>query len=294
MAQKRMFSKKIINSDVFMNMPLSAQALYFHLNMNADDEGFVNNPRTIMRMMGAAEDDLNLLLHKKYILGWESGIVVIKHWKINNYLQNDRIKETDYIEEKATLFIKNNGAYTFNSNTGKALVYKKDTKCIQSVSNLEKADKIGLKQECIQNVSIGESSIVESRLDLDKNSIDINSNKESVKHIEYSEIEKEKLNSHFLKFENICLEKNKQLTSTQKYELIEKLRELKFEDAFKILDYSIINGYTALYFDRLEKVNYQKQREIGSTKNWNKVEERELSEEEKKEMKAIIKKMGGK
>lgn len=112
MAERRMFAKTIIDSDAFLDMPLSSQALYFHLSMRADDDGFINNPKKIQRMVGASEDDLKLLIAKNFIIPFESGIVVIKHWKIHNYIRNDRYKETVYKEEKAMLDIKDNNAYT--------------------------------------------------------------------------------------------------------------------------------------------------------------------------------------
>ena len=112
MAERRMFAKTIIDSDAFTDMPLSTQALYFHLSMRADDDGFINNPKKIQRMMGASDDDLKLLIAKRFIIPFESGIVVIKHWKIHNYIRNDRYKPTVYTEEKAMLDSKDNGAYT--------------------------------------------------------------------------------------------------------------------------------------------------------------------------------------
>ena len=107
-----MFAKTIIDSDAFLDMPLSTQALYFHLSMRADDDGFINNPKKIQRMIGCADDDLKLLIAKRYLLPFESGVVVIKHWKIHNYIQKDRYKPTVYAEERAMLTIKPNGAYT--------------------------------------------------------------------------------------------------------------------------------------------------------------------------------------
>ena len=107
-----MFAKTIIDSDSFLDMPLSAQALYFHLSMRADDDGFINNPKKIQRMIGGADDDLKLLVVKRFIIPFESGIVVIKHWKIHNYIRSDRYKETVYKDEKALLQIKENGAYS--------------------------------------------------------------------------------------------------------------------------------------------------------------------------------------
>lgn len=112
MAERRMFTMKIVDSDAFLEMPMSTQSLYFHLNMRADDDGFVNNPKRIQRMIGASEDDLKLLLAKRFILGFENGVVVIKHWRMHNLLRKDRYNPTQYIEEKATLEIKEDGAYT--------------------------------------------------------------------------------------------------------------------------------------------------------------------------------------
>jgi hypothetical protein len=113
-----MFAKTIIDSDMFLDMPLSTQALYFHLSMRADDDGFINNPKKIQRMIGASDDDLRVLVMKRFILPFDSGVVVIKHWKIHNYIRNDRYKETVYQEEKAQLDVKENGAYTELSPLG--------------------------------------------------------------------------------------------------------------------------------------------------------------------------------
>lgn len=112
MAERRMFAKTIIDSDAFLDMPLSSQALYFHLSMRADDDGFINNPKKIQRMVGASDDDLKLLVAKRFIIPFESGIVVIKHWKIHNYIRCDRYKETMYQKEKAMLAEKENRSYT--------------------------------------------------------------------------------------------------------------------------------------------------------------------------------------
>lgn len=112
MAERRMFAKTIIDSDIFLDMPLSTQALYFHLCMRADDDGFINNPRKIMRMINSTDDDLKVLTTKRFIIPFESGVVVIKHWKIHNYIQADRYKPTVYAEERALLIIKPNKSYT--------------------------------------------------------------------------------------------------------------------------------------------------------------------------------------
>lgn len=137
MAERRMFAKSIVDSDAFLDMPLSAQALYFHLSIRADDEGFVGNPKRIRSMIGASEDDLKLLIAKRFLLAFPSGVVVIKHWRIHNYLQNDRCKPTTYIEERETLALDGKKAYTEKPEKG---VY---TKCIQGVSKLDTQERLG-------------------------------------------------------------------------------------------------------------------------------------------------------
>ena len=116
MAQKRMFSKMITNSDGFLEMPDSSQNLYFHLSMNADDDGFINNWKSIMRMTGHKEDDLKVLIAKSFIIPFESGVIVIKHWRINNYLRNDRYVETKFKDEKNSLFLDDNMVYQLDTN----------------------------------------------------------------------------------------------------------------------------------------------------------------------------------
>ena len=116
MAERRMFSKKIIDSDSFLDMSLSTQALYFHLAMRADDDGFLNNARKIMKIVGASQEDYDRLVDDRLVLQFEDGICVIKHWRIHNYLRADRYKETQYTEEKAKLYLKENGAYTLNKD----------------------------------------------------------------------------------------------------------------------------------------------------------------------------------
>lgn len=148
MAERRMFAKTIIDSDAFLDMPLSTQALYFHLSMRADDDGFINNPKKIQRMIGAADDDFKVLITKNFIIPFESGIVVIKHWKIHNYIQKDRYKETVYLEEKQQLETKGNKAYT-----------RMDTNCIHDGYSLETQVRLG--KDSIDKVSIDKDNIVD-------------------------------------------------------------------------------------------------------------------------------------
>ena len=113
MAERRMFAKTIVLSDAFLDMPLSARCLYFTLGMLADDDGFVNSPKSIMRQCGATDDDMKILIAKKFLLTFESGVIVIKHWRINNYLRNDRYNGTKYVEEMASLKVNDNGSYSY-------------------------------------------------------------------------------------------------------------------------------------------------------------------------------------
>ena len=132
MAERRMFAKTIIDSDAFLDMPITSQLLYFHLSIRADDDGFINKPKTIMRMIGSKDDDINLLIAKKFLIPFESGVVVIKHWKIHNYIQNDRYNETKYKNEKAQLVLDENKAYKLQTS-----------ECIQDVSTMETQVRLG-------------------------------------------------------------------------------------------------------------------------------------------------------
>jgi hypothetical protein len=155
MAEKRMFSKKIIDTDWFMDMPASTQNLYFHLSMNADDDGFINNPKKIQRMIGCSDDDLRLLAVKNFIIPFDSGVVVIKHWKIHNYIRGDRKKATVYPEEMALLTEKDNGAYSLKIGDESAM----------SVSCQSSDSQVTVKcQHRLGKDSIGEYSIVEDSI----------------------------------------------------------------------------------------------------------------------------------
>lgn len=139
LADKRMFSKTIVDSDVFLEMPLSTQALYFHLSMRADDDGFLNNANKIRRTIGATEDDFKLLVAKSFVLVFNDGIVVIKQLRINNYLRNDRYRETVYKEENAMFEIKENGAYSLlEDGQTKKIPLEKTTKKENDMEELQK------------------------------------------------------------------------------------------------------------------------------------------------------------
>ena len=145
MAERRMFAKTIVLSDAFLDMPLGARCLYMTMGMLADDDGFVNAPKSIMRQSGATEDDLKVLISKKFVIPFDSGVIVIKHWRINNYLQKDRLQPTKYQDELRELTIEDNGAYSVH-----------DAPCIH--------EPVYMKAVSIDKVSIGKDSI-------DKNNI---------------------------------------------------------------------------------------------------------------------------
>jgi len=121
MAQKRMFSLDIVDTDKFLDMPLSTQALYFHLGMRADDDGFVGSPRKITNLIGAAPDDMKILISKGFVIPFESGVCVITDWKVNNHIQKDRYKPTIYADEMETLELSRNGKYVFRIQNGSNL-----------------------------------------------------------------------------------------------------------------------------------------------------------------------------
>ena len=144
MAERRMFAKSIVDSDAFLEMPMSARLLYYDLSMRADDDGFVNSPRKIMKFVGATNDDMNILIARKFVIAFDNGVVVIKHWRIHNYIQSDRYKETNYKEQKALLTLDENKAYKMAM----------DTPCIQNVSSLETQVRLG-KDSIGKDNSIG-------------------------------------------------------------------------------------------------------------------------------------------
>lgn len=112
MAERRMFARSIIDSDLFLDMPISSQCLYFHLSVRADDDGFVNNPKKIAKIINASDDDIRILLAKKFIITFESGVIVVSHWRVHNYIQKDRYKPSPHYEEKALLSLTQNNVYT--------------------------------------------------------------------------------------------------------------------------------------------------------------------------------------
>ncbi len=166
MSERRMFSKSITESDAFLDLPFSTQALYFHLSMSADDEGFINNAKRVLRVCGASEDDVKRLVEKSFLIRFDSGIFVIKHWKINNKIRGDRRKETNYPDEKALLAEKTTGIYSLKTNAmaeAEAVESKKENE----TENIEKATDVDLPAE--ETSSDETDSVVKENLTTESN-----------------------------------------------------------------------------------------------------------------------------
>ena len=150
MANRRMFSLDVVDTDNFLDMPLSAQGLYFHLGMRADDDGFISSPKKIIKLVNASEDDLKLLIIKGYLIPFESGVIVIKHWRQNNYVKGDRYKPTIYQNERKQLYAENN-------------IYHLDTVCIQNGTKTEPQDRLG--KDSVGKDSVGKDSVGKDSVD---------------------------------------------------------------------------------------------------------------------------------
>lgn len=231
MANRRMFSLDVVDTDIFLDMPTSTQCLYFQLGMRADDFGFVSSPKRITNMIGCNTDDLKLLIVKGFIIALEDGIIVIRHWKQNNYIQNDRRKDTVYQDQLAALTV-NNG------------IYEVDTKCIQSISKMYPQDSI------------------------DKNSKDKGSKgKDSIKPPKRAATyfpNDEKLNQAFLDYLEMRKQIKKPMTDRAVELAIKKLEELStvpFSDsmdndlAIQILNQSVMNSWQGLFPLKEQKTN---------------------------------------
>ena len=226
MAERRMFAKTIIDSDAFLNMPLSAQALYFHLSMRADDDGFINNAKKIQRMIGGNDDDYNLLIAKNFVLVFNSGVIVIKHWRMHNYIRKDRYRETVYTDEKACLSLKDNGSYSLGEGG------------IPLVDHL--ATQVRLGKDRIGKVSIGKDREKEEEKEIEplnpleavlNNFADENLIEPLREFIKHRELMERPLTSQSLKY------------------LIQDLKNLSngdIETAKEIIKQSIMNGWLRL------------------------------------------------
>jgi hypothetical protein len=162
MANKRMFTMKIVDSDAFLDMSLSAQCLYFHLNMRADDDGFVDNPKRIMKVIGANDDDLRILIAKRFLLSFDNGVIVIKHWRMHNTLSKSRYHETQYLDEKSSLRLKENGAYSLTNG-----IPIDDKNVVDMFSGEQVENKRRTNGEQVENADIDIDIGIDKELDID-------------------------------------------------------------------------------------------------------------------------------
>ena len=186
MAERRMFAKSVIESDLFLDMPQSTQLLYFHLSMRADDDGFINNPKSIMRNVKCNDDDLKLLIAKNFILPFETGVIVVTHWRIHNYIRSDRKHPTKYIDEFEQLTVNKDNSYSLSPSNGRPLVDKLDTEVRLGKDSIDKNNNI-----CANSV--------QNELKCTNNEIDKNALFESFWKIYPKKVNKKKSKDKFFK-----------------------------------------------------------------------------------------------
>ena len=157
MAERRMFAKSIVDSDAFLELPAKSQLLYFHLAMRADDEGFVNKAKTVSRTCGCNEEDLQRLVKEQYLIQFDGGLVVIRHWKIHNWIRGDRLRPTVYTAQKAALVLDESGAYTLCQTSDRQVTDNCQTSDRQVTDNCQTQDRLG--KDRLGKVSSGQESI---------------------------------------------------------------------------------------------------------------------------------------
>ena len=215
-----MFDKSITTSDAYLDMPVSTQNLYFHLAMEGDDDGFINSPKKIMRTIGASQDDLNILFAKKFVIPFESGVVVIKHWRIHNYIRSDRYNETLYKDEKALLEQDENGSYSLKNLNGIPVVDQRLT-------------QVRLEEDRIGKVSIEENK--------------------TAKEIFFDNLDVQNLFEEFLKLRKKLKAQN---TPRAINTLLNILKPYDDETKIKMLDNSIVSSWKSIYPITEKKSNY--------------------------------------
>ncbi|ENJ9653507.1 phage replication initiation protein [Clostridium botulinum] len=227
-ANRRMFSLSIIDTDLFLDMPLSTQALYFHLSMRADDDGFIGNPKKIQRMIGSSEDDMKVLITKQFIIPFESGVCVIKHWRVHNYIQTDRYNATFYKLEKSMLYEENK---TYNLSL--------DTKCIQNDSSMDTQVRLGKV-----SIELGKDSI-----ELEEKKVRKKTNKKTYNEIINNYTDNEELKNTILEFIKMRTMIKSKMTDNALNLMLNKLDKLSNDDEIKIkiLEQSIMNSWKGIF-----------------------------------------------
>lgn len=259
MAERRMIAKSIVFSDDFLDMPLSSRCLYFTFLTIADDDGFINNPKSIIRQCGASNDDLRLLIAKSYIIPFESGVIVIKHWKMHNYIKSDRYKETPCKDEKSQLITLKDKSYALKND--EPLEPLKNEQCIQSGTEVEPQDRVRVRvrdRVRVNNPPIsplkGESGEVTKP----------KTEKKPKGKAMYKDLPDE-LKDAMTDFEEMRTKMRKPLTDRGRKLLITKLTKLASDDngnidtqlAVKIVEQSLERSWTSFYEIKSDNGNYQ-------------------------------------
>ena len=253
MARRRMFSLDVVDTDKFLDMPSTTQALYFHLGMRADDDGFVSSPKRITKTVNCAEDDLKLLIAKGYLIPFESGVVVISDWKINNELKKDRYKPTIHLSEFEKIQTQKNKSYSL-------ITSMTDTKCFQNVSKMDTQDSIG--KDSIGKDSIGKDSIDKELGEVPKKKTP----EETINSTINSYTDNPELKQALIDFIEMRKRMKKPPTIKALKLCLKKLDDLAVDDyiKIKIVNQSTVNCYADLYELKNNK---------SYTKNKSKIEE---------------------
>lgn len=213
MAEKRMIKKSIVDSDLFLDMPVSSQNLYFHLNLRADDDGFIDNPKKIQRMVSCSEDDLKLLIAKQFLIQFDSGVIVIKHWRLHNTLRKDRYITTMYQDELSTLDVSDGSEYKFFDNIN---VIETDFKQ-DNVNSISKTDKKKERKEKKEEIVFFPDDFLVDRAFKD--------------FVEFRKLKKAPMTVRAIE---LAVEKLMQMSDSS-------------DERIEILNNSIVNGWTGLF-----------------------------------------------
>ena len=271
MANKAIFSKTIIDTDAFLEMPATTQNLYFHLNMHADDDGFIGNPKRIGRMIGASDDDFKILIAKKFIIVFESGVIVIKHWRIHNTLSKMRYKETSYLDEKSQLLIKENNAYSLDE--GKPL----DDSRLVEMGKRQVRRTVDEQETNLSKDKLSKDKLSKDKLSKDKLSEDKPSKKKSAKAdlngMIDSFTENEELKDALKAFLDMRKSIKKPIQTEYAFKLaLNKLKQLSDSDSIRIeiVNQSVEHNWQTFYAlqnnyksNEVEMPEYMKKQEKG-------------------------------
>ena len=259
MAERRMIAKSIVFSDDFLDMPLSSRCLYFTFLTIADDDGFINNPKSIIRQCGASNDDLRLLIAKSYIIPFESGVIVIKHWKMHNYIKSDRYKETPCKDEKSQLITLKDKSYALKND--EPLEPLKNEQCIQSGTEVEPQDRVRVRVR--DRVRVNNPPISPLKGESGEVTKPKTEKKPKGKAI-YKDLPDE-LKDAMTDFEEMRTKMRKPLTDRGRKLLITKLTKLASDGngnidtqlAVKIVEQSLERSWTSFYEIKSDNGNYQ-------------------------------------